>query len=283
MPELGERISQGRQDANMTQEELAAKLGVTAQAVSKWERNQSYPDIVTFSQLCRVLQISADLLLETECSNFSESNDSRINDEVRRVLRWSGEPLALVFGRTLVELFMNGDYQQYIEEERKKLAGSGILMPLVHIRDNLELYPDEFMVLSYHRVLYSERTGTAGKDTLQHMVKTMSEVVKEHYGYILNRDIVRSIIENLRIEYPALITGVVPEKIPYGLLQKVMAGLLERGDGLCYMVKTVEIVEEELEKDPGASAEELVNAVAAEIEREDNFYVVMAKRKRQGD
>ena len=43
--DFGEKISKCRQNQNMTQEEFAAKLCVTPQAVSRWERNQSLPDI----------------------------------------------------------------------------------------------------------------------------------------------------------------------------------------------------------------------------------------------
>ncbi len=39
---LGQNISEKRKSLNMTQEELAAKLGVSPQAVSKWENNHSH-------------------------------------------------------------------------------------------------------------------------------------------------------------------------------------------------------------------------------------------------
>ena len=46
LEQLGTKISQCRQNKNMTQEELARRLGITPQALSKWERNLSYPDIM---------------------------------------------------------------------------------------------------------------------------------------------------------------------------------------------------------------------------------------------
>ena len=42
---LGNKIAELRKDKGMTQESLANKLGVSNQAVSKWEANQSCPDI----------------------------------------------------------------------------------------------------------------------------------------------------------------------------------------------------------------------------------------------
>ena len=50
---LGSRIAELRRKKNMTQEELAAELGVTPQAVSKWENDLSCPDITLLPQLAQ--------------------------------------------------------------------------------------------------------------------------------------------------------------------------------------------------------------------------------------
>ena len=60
---IGNRISKYRKAKSMTQEELASTLGVSSQAVSKWENDASCPDISLLSQLCRILGITADELL----------------------------------------------------------------------------------------------------------------------------------------------------------------------------------------------------------------------------
>ena len=60
---IGSRICRYRKVKGLTQEELANKLGVSAQAVSKWENDQSCPDISLLPQLCRVLGITTDELL----------------------------------------------------------------------------------------------------------------------------------------------------------------------------------------------------------------------------
>ncbi len=278
---IGDKISVCRQNLRMTQEELAARLGVTPQAVSKWERGQSYPDIFTFAQLCQALGVSADLLLETERRNLTESSDMAVNDEIRKILRESQEPLALEIGMGLVDVFMRQPFIKYVEEQRIRLAREGILLPIVRIRDDAALEDKEFMVLSYHRVLYSGQPESVGDDTPAYIVKKLAEVIRENYGYILNQDMVKIIIDNLKVDYPALITGVIPEVISYSALQKVMTGLLARGDGLCYMVKTIEVMQEKLRMQPNLEPEELVAAVAEEIEREDNFRVFMERRRQK--
>ena len=60
---IGSRIAKFRKAKGMTQEELANQLGVSSQAVSKWENDASCPDISLLPQLCRVLGISTDELL----------------------------------------------------------------------------------------------------------------------------------------------------------------------------------------------------------------------------
>lgn len=70
---IGNRISKFRKAKGLTQEELAAQLGVSSQAVSKWENDASCPDISLLPQLCRVLGVTTDELLTGK------------NDEVRLV------------------------------------------------------------------------------------------------------------------------------------------------------------------------------------------------------
>ena len=56
--DIGERICELRKKAGWSQEELAVKLEVTRQSVSKWESGRSYPDITILPQLAAVLNCS---------------------------------------------------------------------------------------------------------------------------------------------------------------------------------------------------------------------------------
>ena len=62
---LGKRISSARKRLGLTQDRLAELLGVTAQAVSKWENDQSCPDIGTLPKLACILGMTVDELLGT--------------------------------------------------------------------------------------------------------------------------------------------------------------------------------------------------------------------------
>ena len=60
---IGTRIAALRKSRGMTQEELAEKLGVSGQAVSKWENDISYPDILMLPKLAEIFGVTTDELL----------------------------------------------------------------------------------------------------------------------------------------------------------------------------------------------------------------------------
>ncbi len=63
---LAQRFAQLRKEAGFSQEELAAKLGISRQAVSKWERGESSPDTDNLIALAKLYGVSLDALLLSE-------------------------------------------------------------------------------------------------------------------------------------------------------------------------------------------------------------------------
>ena len=61
---IGKRIALLRKEKGLTQEELATHMGVSPQAVSKWENDQTCPDISALPKLARLLGVTVDELLE---------------------------------------------------------------------------------------------------------------------------------------------------------------------------------------------------------------------------
>lgn len=60
---LSANIARCRKEQGLTQEQLAAKLGITYQAISKWETGQTMPDITLLPTLAHALNVSVDKLL----------------------------------------------------------------------------------------------------------------------------------------------------------------------------------------------------------------------------
>lgn len=63
---FGATISALRKQKGMTQLDLARQMGVTDKAVSKWERDLSFPDVATLPKLAELLDTSVDELLEVQ-------------------------------------------------------------------------------------------------------------------------------------------------------------------------------------------------------------------------
>lgn len=61
---MGRKLAQARRKNNLTQEQLAERLGVSRQAVSRWESDLSLPDAASLPRLAEVLGISVDELMQ---------------------------------------------------------------------------------------------------------------------------------------------------------------------------------------------------------------------------
>lgn len=83
---IGEKVVKLRRAKGMTQEQLAAALGISAPAVSKWETDSSYPDIELLCPLARVLGTDVDSLLSFE-KELSEEQLSAYMTEITGMAR----------------------------------------------------------------------------------------------------------------------------------------------------------------------------------------------------
>ena len=73
---IGRFIAECRKKTNLTQLQLADKLGITDKAISKWERGIAMPDTSIMLELCDILGISVNELLSGE-KNDMENNDQK--------------------------------------------------------------------------------------------------------------------------------------------------------------------------------------------------------------
>lgn len=61
---IGNKISKARKDKNLSQTQLAQALSMSSQAVGKWERGESMPDIITFDRLAKILDVDLNYFSE---------------------------------------------------------------------------------------------------------------------------------------------------------------------------------------------------------------------------
>ncbi len=82
---IGKTIKELRKSRGLTQEELAEKIGVTAQAISKWENESGMPDLSQIVPLAHVFGVSTDTILGT--------GDIKKNEDISEILRRSQSKL----------------------------------------------------------------------------------------------------------------------------------------------------------------------------------------------
>lgn len=147
---IGNRISHFRKEKGYTQEEMAEKLGVTPQAVSKWENDISYPDILLLPKIAEMLGVSVDELLSGESkkdTNFlPEGQRKNIDDMMFRIYVNSADgdkvrvnlPMALVklgleMGMKMPQVSGNNSLKDIDFEQLIFMVESGLIGKLVEI------------------------------------------------------------------------------------------------------------------------------------------------------
>ena len=84
---IGKFIAERRKELNLTQMQLAEKLGITDRAVSKWENGKAMPDSSIMLELCEILQISVNDLLHGEVismENYNKELENTLVDLVKQ-------------------------------------------------------------------------------------------------------------------------------------------------------------------------------------------------------
>ena len=89
---IGAQIQMLRKEHNITQETLAAEMGVTVGAVSKWENSATMPDILMLCSLADYFQVTTDELLgRTHKGSFAVCDDATfIRDTLKKLLEKEG-------------------------------------------------------------------------------------------------------------------------------------------------------------------------------------------------
>ena len=85
---FGSFIKELRKEKNMTQKELADKIGLTDKAISKWERGLSFPDITMLSSLAEVFDVDVSEILNGERGKekvSKEDIEKKIEEAVEKV------------------------------------------------------------------------------------------------------------------------------------------------------------------------------------------------------
>jgi uncharacterized protein YjbI with pentapeptide repeats len=78
---IGNKIAEARKKVNISQAQLAERLFISSQAVGKWERGESMPDIVTFNRLAEILGVDLNYFSEGFSTVSNELNPNELSEK----------------------------------------------------------------------------------------------------------------------------------------------------------------------------------------------------------
>lgn len=117
---LGNKIVNLRKKINISQEELAEKVGVTRQTISKWELEETTPDIKQAKELSKIFNVSLDELTNNDISNIlikKVSNTEKLAGITIKILKVIGAFLILMFIAAII-LFILFNFNSSLSRDR---------------------------------------------------------------------------------------------------------------------------------------------------------------------
>lgn len=95
--EIGKKIANTRKELGITQVELADKMAVTRQTVSRWESEAALPDVEKISQIATILNVSCDYLLKDDVENSVEEKTNNNSAITRLFQNLAGKNVKISF------------------------------------------------------------------------------------------------------------------------------------------------------------------------------------------
>ena len=163
---IGEQIAALRKSKGLTQNELGERLGVSFQAVSKWERGETLPDITVLPDLAKVLETTIDYILCSDEKAVEYKGKFSVADMKKGLncLKYSGEYLgndnliyrAAINGintelNTDIEKAFSDDYvyEAFLAEAIIQNLMSGLYVDISDVKNNFKHEHFKNIVVNY--------------------------------------------------------------------------------------------------------------------------------------
>lgn len=240
------KIINARKEKGFTQEELAVRLGVSAQAVSKWERALSLPDIELLLDLSRILNVSVEDLLENKVKNKSFTNTPLYDIGNSELLKQSisDQMIVVSFGMSLIPCFVPDYVKEFSNIRVNILHNMGVLLPAIRIMDNCEL-PEYKCVLTLFGEEVWSKIYEESIDIVQiDILSSVKITIQNHLPEFVNRHMIKLLVESLKVGMPFIVDGVIPERIELSLLRTILKFLVSRQVSIRNLVKIIENLDE---------------------------------------
>lgn len=250
---LSEKIAEERKKNGWSQEELAEKLSVSRQAVSKWESAQSVPDLQRVLRMAEIFDVSTDYLLKDEIGKeeFEKISDYRTEDtalrnvsmeEANRFLEWKQKHAAILAGAVALCIMspalliflsgLSGTTGGKLSENTA--AGIGISVLLVMVSVAVAIFISYGIHGKAYEYLEKELIETA------YGVKGLVKEKKQNYEGTYTRGIIMGVGFCILSVIPLLIVGIM--KQPDSMITGSVALLLLLVAAGVYLIVRVSVI-----------------------------------------
>ena len=141
---LGNNLKKKKKKRGLSQEEVAEKLGVSRQTISKWELDETLPDICQSKKLANLYGLSLDELIEfdidvKEIQEIIDRTSDAVSEKIDWTKAWSKKYPVLATYRDEVEIQTYAKELNRLLEDLEKKYGYGELDAFLVLKDILAL------------------------------------------------------------------------------------------------------------------------------------------------
>lgn len=144
--ELGKKIKQLRKFSGMTQEQLAEKLNISRQALSKWENGTSMPDVESVVRISMLFQISLEELLLKE-EKYMEESKTQITLEDLTQINLHNRRMNLLLSSGILFLAIGIMGASFVKALETTTESMGYIMYRYMVTGNYVSAPVDYIVL----------------------------------------------------------------------------------------------------------------------------------------
>ena len=173
---IGRSIKALRKEKDLTQEQLAEILGVSFQAVSKWETGAAYPDIELLPGIARFFGVTTDDLLGVDVSRIEEQI-RKIHDEAARLFDVPPRKSSPADYASALSMLRKATAQFPMSEELRYTLAWALLGNIYFVRDDLERCNalQEEAICIYQKLIETTKNPTLRLKAMQNLVHCLDE------------------------------------------------------------------------------------------------------------
>lgn len=143
MMNLGNNLFQARKKCGLSQEEVAEKLGVSRQTISKWETDETLPDIRQSKRLALLYRLSLDELIDfdmdvQEVEQAIERTSAALEEKIDWTKAWGKKyPILLTYRQDVTDVDVYAEKLSEMIEELRRTYGYNELDAMLVLKDIL--------------------------------------------------------------------------------------------------------------------------------------------------